>query len=121
MTQYTDFGFELRTHSAEKSSGGMILSCQITFGAAAVPDDETDAQRDLESLILSSEIRTFGTISHVTSWTYNFPKVTESQPDAVTITFHYKSVIQPLDQPERTDRVNRILEPLNRNLLPAHL
>lgn len=110
--KYTDFGFELRTHAAVKASSGLTLDCQITFGAAEIPEDETDAQRDLESLILSGQIRTFGEISHVTSWTYHFPKVTDSQPDAVTITFHYKAIPIPLNRPERDDRVQRILDPL---------
>lgn len=118
-TLYTEFGFELRAHSASKSQAGYEFDCQISFGAIVVPDDETEAQRDLEALILSGEIRTFGIIGKVTGWTFTFPKVTESQPDAVTITFHYKSVPKPLDQPEREERVNRILLPLNRNLLPS--
>lgn len=114
MTQYTDFGFELRTHAGVKTPNGFALECQITFGAAVVPNDETEAQRDLESLILLGEIRTFGKISHVTSWSFNFPKVTDTQPDAVTITFHYKSVPNPLNKSEQEERVERILQPLNR-------
>lgn len=109
---YTDFGFELRNHAAAKTPNGLGLDCQITFGAAAVPDDETEVQRDLESLILSGEIRTFGTISHVTSWSFNFPKVTEAQPDAVTITFRYMSVPNILNKPEQQERVERLLQPL---------
>lgn len=109
---YTEFGFQLRAHSASKSESGYTLDCQITFGAAAIPDDETESQRDLEALILSGEIRTFGVVSHVSGWTFSFPKVTESQPDAVTITFHYTAVPNPLNKTEREDRVRNFLDPL---------
>jgi hypothetical protein len=116
--QYTKFGFELRNHAAAKTPSGMALECKIVFGSELIPDDETDAQRDLESLILSGEILTFGEIDKVTSWSFAFPPVTPDQPDACQITFHYTAVAKPLLQQERVKRIERIFEQMKQ--LPAN-
>jgi hypothetical protein len=113
--QYTAFGFVLRDHAAVKSSSGITLDCKIVFGAENVPADEIDAQRDLESLIVSGQIRTFGEILHVTSWNYSFPKQTENQPDACLITFNYQSVTNPLRESERLERVEKFLNRFDSN------